>query len=186
MNKLWKSDLKSLKRIRFGIFILMILGGILTVSAITEIIVGSQENALTIIAFALTAISIGLSVSVYVIQTIADWNNTHRAVGGSIPSKEVDKKILEMYQVIMVGKGLKPRIKKTLSFSTNHKASMKLVKHIGEHCFTFKEDVFKQTYTCGFMYKWNHYEATSASKEMAICMAVQQAYEANLAKKLVL
>lgn len=179
MEKLWKINRKSIKSIQRGIYFLLIIGIALFVVSIKK----GEEDFLTMATWSFSMVSLGLTVTIFITQTIDGWDNSFRTIGGSIPSKKVDRCIFDMYTVIMKGKSLTPKIKKPLSFSTKPKAAQRLVNDIGKHCFKFKEDVFSQTYTCTFMYNWQTFEATSLSREMAICIVIKQAYESDLSSK---
>lgn len=179
MNNLQNSK-KLVIRMHFYVVILLIFVAVILIGAVGFVKLNDEDNVHRALGYAVSVMSVVLTVAVFTSQLSSSAvTEKHRAIGGSIPSPAVDERIFDMYKVLMAEQGLKPSIKKTLKFSTNVKAMHRLVNDLGENSFEITSDVFIQSFTCKFRFKKKNYIATSASEEMAICMAIKKAYVDN-------
>lgn len=152
---------------------------LIAIGMIVATIVSDNKDDLVTNGSFLLALSIGTFLFSVLDTLRADQNtkvqdsvSLHLSIGGYIPNKELNE-LVKLHYLKRHGI-LTPK----MNFVNNWNHTVKL-KDFVDRC-EFEENVAKHTTRCKVEYAEHQYEAVSASKEMALCIAFLKSCNVNV------
>lgn len=135
-----------------------------------RVLLGLAKYDDAVLMFTVSSFSISVALTLAVVMS-QDISSRHQAIGGFIPSRELDNEVHKAYMRRFTEQrivhGLNPFC--PLKYTTNE-GHANLLKRFSTGCSTEYNSV-TASYTCKFDYKEANYTVTSAYHEMAICIA---------------
>ncbi|MBO0587584.1 MULTISPECIES: hypothetical protein [unclassified Sporosarcina] len=150
-----------------------IAGALLLIDA-TRLLFGGSEKISSegVFAFSVSIFSLSMALTLAILK-MQDNFSSHQAIGGYLPSRELDGVIHDWYIHRYRLTGIKKAhgLKRPAKYTKSEKDAKRLISLLPEHDGSCKKNKARGSYTCTYIYRGKKFTATSASREMAICIA---------------